>query len=186
MSLPRLYILVGLPGAGKSSWACEFIKLGVQDGHLSAIINKDSLTSMLNGGTYKFIPEHRAAINRMDQTGVETLLYDGVNTIVDNCNIQRSRRDEYKSIGVRYLGANITYVFFDCFDINTLVKRRMENARSLSQEEWTKVIMSMSRSFEPLTVEETGACPIIHIIPAGVENTWERTRKPSSSEVSAA
>ena len=186
MSLPRLYILVGLPGAGKSSWACEFIKLGMQGGHLSAIINKDSLTSMLNGGTYKFIPEYRAAIKRMDQIGVETLLYDGINVIVDNCNITREKRDEYKSIGVRYLGANITYVFFDCFDINILVRRRMENARNLSQEEWTKVIMSMNQSFEPLTVEETGACPIIHIIPTGVENTWSETRKPSSSEVPAA
>ncbi len=48
--MPKLYLLVGLVGSGKSKWAEQIVKTT----HQTVIINRDKIRDMIHGGDYRY------------------------------------------------------------------------------------------------------------------------------------
>ncbi len=84
----NILILVGISGAGKSTWAHEFLKAN-QD---YICINRDGLRLALTKETHKFheradAPALEVIINRLTDCIIDQARQNGYNILVDNTNL---------------------------------------------------------------------------------------------------
>jgi predicted kinase len=138
----KLYILVGLPGSGKSTWT----KKQVNKEPKTVVVNKDAIRIMLNSGKYVFDQEKEDLVKNIASKIAEFSL-DKVkcNVIIDECNITRAKREKYVRIG-REFGAEIIFVHFPENESN--LQYRMKDPKGISLEKWNEVIEKMKLSFE--------------------------------------
>lgn len=99
----KLLILQGIPGAGKTTWAREFIK---NKGTEWVIVNRDSIRESL--GDY-WVPKRESLVTSIENYTIEISLNKGYNVIVDATNLNPSKLED---IGV-YCNAEIEYKKFD-------------------------------------------------------------------------
>ncbi len=79
---PTLTITQGLPGSGKTTWACEQVKAS---GGKIKRINKDELRAMVDGGRWGFSNERQ--IIKVRNILIEHWLNNGFSVIVDDTNL---------------------------------------------------------------------------------------------------
>lgn len=92
-SMQKIFLPVGIPGSGKSTWAKAEV---AKDPDNWCRINNDDIRAMLNGSVWsaeyeKFITETRTFL-------IREALKRGKNVIVDNLNINRRRFDDVVKI----------------------------------------------------------------------------------------
>ncbi len=92
-SMQKIFLTVGIPGSGKSTWAKAEI---AKDPNSWARINNDDIRAMLNGSVWsadyeKFITETRSFLTR-------EALKRGKNVIIDNLNLNRRHFDDVVKI----------------------------------------------------------------------------------------
>lgn len=83
--MPKLIVLQGLPGSGKTTWARDYVK-GRKD---YVIVNRDSLRNMR--GDY-WITEQENLITEIEDMCIELSLRKGYNVIVDATNFRGLNR----------------------------------------------------------------------------------------------
>lgn len=106
--MSTLYITRGLPAAGKTTWAKEWVAAG--DGR--ARINRDDLRAMLyNRARLTFSEEERVTSVQRDAT--RALLASGVDVVCDDMNL----RPKYAREWVRFARANGHDVAFQEFPV---------------------------------------------------------------------
>lgn len=81
--MPRLVMLKGLPGSGKSTWAFETLKTYPKNSWKR--VNKDDLRNMIDAGRYSKGAEE--FIKSIQDSMVRDLLKRGHNVIVDNTHL---------------------------------------------------------------------------------------------------
>ena len=152
---PTLYLLCGLPGSGKTTWAKELEAAGK-----GILLNAD-------GWVCRLYPDDAEAAARDDRKQLveqvqwelaERLLLGGISVILDWGLWMRSERDDYRQRAVD-LGANVQTVFVDA-PLATLHVRIAERNRNLPAgtfrisaeelDEWAAI-------FEPPSHEELRA-----------------------------
>lgn len=134
MSSKKLYVTVGLPRAGKSTWAKK-------QNH--PIVNRDSIRLALHGKA--FISETEDLVRVIAQYMVKSLFLAGHDTvIVDETSITHSIRK-------RYLSPNwdTTYVLFPA-EPETCIERAIESGR----EDLIPIIESMAKKIESQVIGE--------------------------------
>lgn len=141
-----LYITVGLPASGKSTWAK---KLVVDNPNTYKRVNKDDLRAMLDlshwsNGNEQFVLDTRDFI-------VREALKQGKSVIVDDTNLSLKHQERLENI-VSHVNRGITIkiVFFDV-SVDECIKR--DSQRSGSAKVGAKVIGIMRRSFEQRKAE---------------------------------
>ena len=93
--MSRLIILQGVPAAGKSTWAREFIK-GKKDW---VIVNRDSIRD--GRGDY-WIPEQEEYISDLEEYHVTRALERGLNVIIDATNLNPKTKAKWKQIAKQF------------------------------------------------------------------------------------
>lgn len=151
--MQTVYITIGLPGAGKSSWA----KCRVEEDEKTVIVNRDAVRSMLSG-TYRFDTSKEDVVTQLVESSVRTLLRAGYDLILDETALTRFYRDEKVSMIRRIasesdLKVKIVLVHFKETQLN--VEHRMNDPRGLSRDEWIRVIKDLSSGYEPPQDSET-------------------------------
>ena len=91
----RLIILQGVPAAGKSTWAREFIK-GKKDW---VIVNRDSIRD--GRGDY-WIPEQEEYISDLEEYHVTRALERGLNVIIDATNLNPKTKAKWKQVAKQF------------------------------------------------------------------------------------
>lgn len=91
----RLIILQGVPAAGKSTWAREFIK-GKKDW---VIVNRDSIRD--GRGDY-WIPEQEEYISDLEEYHVTRALERGLNVIIDATNLNPKTIAKWKQVAKQF------------------------------------------------------------------------------------
>lgn len=141
-----LYITVGLPASGKSTWAK---KLVADNPNTYKRVNKDDLRAMLDvshwsNGNEQFVLDTRDFI-------VREALKQGKSVIVDDTNLSLKHQERLENI-VSHVNRGITIkiVFFDV-SVDECIKR--DSQRSESAKVGAKVIGIMQRSFEQRKAE---------------------------------
>lgn len=143
-----MYIMIGVIGSGKSTWATAMAE---RDTNIS-IVSRDSIREMLNG-TYHFIPDLERLVEYINRDAMFRVLMSGRSLIVDECNVTKKNRAELVNWArQRFYGIKIVGVY--CPSRNGNVDRRMESPRGYSRDLWQSVFDRMISQFEPPTVDE--------------------------------
>lgn len=146
--MPTLYILCGLPGSGKSTWARQQRITNPN----TVIVNKDGIRTMLCG-SYYYGPDLEPLVKIVAISAVLNAL-PTFDVIVDETNITKEKRRHWLNL----LGEDIAdpdsrkIVWFKETERN--LEYRMRDPRGISQGKWASVIEGMKTSFEPPTPDE--------------------------------
>jgi predicted kinase len=139
---PRLVILVGNIGSGKTTLAKAYAKKGY------AIVSRDDMRSMLNGGRYGFKLQFEPAVHAGSRAVLQGLLGRGLNVVLDETNVsvivRRPTIKMAKAYGYKVIGHATTYYSREiCLD------RRMESGRdSYSRKKWGEIWDRFDRAYE--------------------------------------
>ena len=136
----EVYILCGLPGSGKSTWAMK--QKGI-------IINRDSLRTMIHG-KYKYDADLEPLIKDMAKELLCVALNAGHNVIIDETNLTKAKRKFWTNI---INNSAATYCVWFTETYNNL-ENRMTDSRGISREKWSEVIEVMKKSFEKPDIYE--------------------------------
>jgi len=154
--MQTLYILCGLIGSGKSTWAKEKAKE-----KNTIIINKDSIRSMLKG-EYFYDTNYESLVRNIAKLTFIESLYNGFNIIIDETNLTKSKRSYWIDVGLNKILYNKIHKNLKKFKIKVIyfsenknnVKNRMNNPRNISETEWKKINNGMKKIFEKPTLNE--------------------------------
>jgi len=157
-----LYITVGLPASGKSTWAK---KLVADNPNTYKRVNKDDLRAMLDvghwsNGNEQFVLETRDFI-------VREALKDGKSVIVDDTNLSSKHQSRLESI-VSHVNRGITIkiVLFNT-SVEECIAR--DSQRSGSAKVGAKVINMMATSFERRKAELNSSSFEVIVIDNGTQ-----------------
>jgi predicted kinase len=140
-----IYIAVGLPGSGKSTYAKNFIKDKdieyLSSDELRAVYGKDetdqSVTSIVFGHIKRKVDE---------------FLKDGKNVLVDATSVNRKERSDYIKTAKKY-GAKVVAIVFK-MDRQGLIDRNKKRGEQGGREVPTFVIDKMLAKFEEPSYDE--------------------------------
>lgn len=126
--MPTLTITVGLPGAGKTTYARAWV---AEDPMTRSRINRDDLGLQLHGRRFYGQPELSAATEEtitLVQLGqLRTLLLMGRDVICDDTNLNPANRDRLAGVA-RDHGADVNVVDMLNVPLGTVLSRNAERA----------------------------------------------------------
>ncbi len=178
------YILVGLPGSGKSTWARKKCAELREAGEMCVIVNRDALRQMMHG-EYAYNPDYEPMVSSVARSAVRHALVCG-SVIVDETHITEEkrwrRRIELEVAGGVDDDLAIKFVWFREWD-NALANR-MKDARGLAAQEWDRVIEGMKKSFELLSESETRKISVIEVPPLDPPPAEQNMQSAESADMS--
>ena len=146
------YVLCGLPGSGKSTWAKNMVMK--DSSNKTVIVNKDMIREMLLG-KYDYMRELENLVQMIAHVSAWEALDRGYDVIIDECHITKEKRKTALAQFVSRKDISISVVYFTENKKN--LEYRMLSPRGMSATQWSDVIDSMRSNFEPPTEEELGS-----------------------------
>ena len=85
----QIYVLMGLPGAGKTTWA----KKKIIDNNNTLVIGRDGIRYMLSAGySYNSSQKHQDFVYKASYYLIENGLLEGFNIIIDQLSLSKGQR----------------------------------------------------------------------------------------------
>jgi len=155
-----VYMTVGLPGSGKSTWSKAFSNKNSN----TVVVNRDAFRHMFKGEyVYDITLEHLVK-GAAKQTFIECL-NENYDIVIDETNFLKRVRKEWidavKEYEKDHTRVNLVAVVFT--EMRNNLSNRMNNDRGISKEQWDTVIQGMKDKFEPVQQWEEGFDKVIHI-----------------------
>lgn len=150
--MQQVYILCGLPGSGKSTWAKK--KVEEDELNRTIIVNKDAIQQMLLG-KYEYVPEIRSLVRILSHISIWEALDRGYDVIIDDCHIKKEMRKILLAQFRFRDDIDISLIYFSENERN--LEYRMLSPKGVSKEIWSEVIENMKKDFEPPTQDELGS-----------------------------
>lgn len=152
MNKQKVYVLIGLPGSGKSIWTEKKIELN--DSNNIGVVSRDAIRLMINGN-YKYIPEQQQLITKIMSKSAEEILEEGWDLIIDQTNISKKIRKEVTDFLRNFKSdLEIWFIQFNRFEIESLVQRRMlGDSRGENEQYHRDVINKMIAKYEPVCTD---------------------------------
>jgi predicted ABC-type ATPase len=152
--MSRAYIFSGLPGSGKSLISLKMVE---KNSHL-VIIGADEIGQMLKGTYPNFSSSsHYHVIRLMVVKIVQDIVRRAIDAdydfILDETLLKSEHREQWIKLIHSYScqtgkSYKIILVIFPVLDIETSLKRRMENPKGITKERWKTIITNMSKTIE--------------------------------------
>jgi len=144
--MQTVYLLCGLIGSGKSTWA----KKKAGDDSNVLIINRDAIRNMIKGD-YVFDPTYEPFVKASCYDLVTTALDYGFDVIIDETNITKEGRAEWFDlidIAVQDRHVDVSYSIIHFTEKVNNVANRMSSPKGCTQENWQVVYEKMLDSLE--------------------------------------
>ena len=152
--MQTIYILIGLPGSGKSTWAIKKVK----NNDNIIIVSRDAIRTMFNG-IYIYDSCKEAIVKETVRSVFSNLVsYGQYDIIIDETNLSEACRkywtDSAANSENNFISGSIfvTYVYFE--EKNNNLERRMKDPKDQSKEVWNDVIENMKKIFEEISYYE--------------------------------
>ncbi len=149
LARPRICLLVGLPGSGKSTWLERLGVTALSSDATRALLIDDPTNQTIHGrvfGTLRYLLRHRLELRRPV-------------TYVDATNLTRKERRPYIKTADLY-DADVEAVFFDT-PVEVCMQRNAARHRIVPED----AIREMARKLRPPAFDE-GFCRITVVQPA--------------------
>lgn len=147
--MKNIYILCGLIGSGKSTWAKNFVK-NRKD---TVIVNKDSIREMLKG-QYNYTPNLEPLVKEIAEYSYIKALDSGFNVVIDETNITKEKRKYWVKLPEQSEIYDTKFIIVYFSEKENNIENRMKSPKGISEKEWQKVYESMLNSFEKPTEDE--------------------------------
>lgn len=145
LRLPRIEVLVGMIGSGKSTYARERADAG------AIVVSHDALTSMLHA-RYRYEAELRRAYRRMEESIALVASSADRDVVVDRTHLTRESRRRWVEFGYS-IGTPVVAVAFPVMHPRVHAERRFnDDPRGRTLAEWSKVALhhGLQATAEPL------------------------------------
>lgn len=155
----KVYLTIGLPGSGKSTWA----KQKVQSEKDTIIVNRDIFRTMIKD-KYTFDKRFEPFIKDVSNMSIVYAFENDLSVIVDETHIKKSRRMEivntinelccgnFGLVESKFGKPEIVYVWFT--ETKKNLANRMKEPRGYSSDKWNAIIRGMKKTFEAPEPEE--------------------------------
>jgi len=158
--MQKIYILTGLIGSGKSTWA----KRKVQENDNVIIINRDSIRTMIKD-KYVYHIRYEKCIKVMAEQMVSVAIAYGFDVIIDETNLTKEKRAFWIEASDYFINVQLVLVY--CTESENNLEYRMREPRNQSEEVWASVLEGMKKSFEEPELSELPNGSIIELIKIG-------------------
>jgi predicted kinase len=139
----KVYIMIGLIGSGKSSWA----KMTAGADFNTIRVSLDDIRDMIKD-RYIFDYQLEPLVREMGRAMALAALEDGKNVIIDDCNLIREHRLELcRLIKLKFSDVEFRYVHVQC-QPEVALERRLANLRGQSKFTWEQVMEKMVAAFD--------------------------------------
>jgi len=139
---PKLKILIGNIGSGKSTYLKKYQKKGY------IIISRDSLRYGIGAGNYIYNENYEPIIFKTEEYLFENFCSEQVNLVIDEINMSKKMRERYISIGKAY-NYEIIAVNFPILKRDIAVERRLfKNHGDTSKTIWRQVWSRFNHLYE--------------------------------------
>lgn len=157
MKKPRMVILIGNIGSGKSTISRQFSKKNF------IILSRDSLRYMIGAGDYKFdAKKTEPIIRKMNLACLREIAADKLNVLIDETSMSVRTREALISIGKSF-GYYIVAVVMPNITMKNSVDRRMKSPHGkFGRKTWESVWKMFDSMYEPPT-ELEGFDKIIYL-----------------------
>lgn len=155
----KVYIMIGMIGSGKSSWA----KMTAGTDFNTIRVCADDIRSMIKD-RYTFDSQLEPLVHKMETAMIVQLLLEGKDIVIDDCHLTAKHRQELCAVILGVVpDAEIFYVWMKC-DNDAALERRLTDLRGTTKFEWMQVMKRMASVFEIPVYSECEAGVIKDII----------------------
>lgn len=162
MKNPKIILLVGNIGTGKTTLAKKYAKQGY------IVVARDSLRYMIGAGKYIFNLDLESAIWQTELDMVENFMALKQNLIIDEVGINESMRYKYIELAIKYF-YTITSIELPRLSKKVAVDRRMKNPHQQHDRKlWEGIWEKFDKLYEEPTTKE-GIHKIIRLKTKGVK-----------------
>jgi len=148
----QIYILIGLPGSGKSTWSKNTLTQSDND---TVIVSSDCIREMLHG-KYLYDKKFEPLVVQSTFDTIKLAINSKYNVIIDEAllSLDVTRRMMLVNLIKSYDDTvKIRFVSFKP-DMVTSVERRMKEHRGISKERWQKIYEDLFTSYESVQESE--------------------------------
>ena len=155
MKKRKVFLLIGLPGAGKTTWTKKYVKENPD----TLVVSRDDIRLHLHSGTYIFETELEPVIKSMSDNMISDILFStDKNLIIDETNGRILNRkhlidliketEQFNTVKkCKIIGVVFT-------ETKNNLRNRMKNNRGYTKQKWKDVIDGMKNSWEAVKKKE--------------------------------
>ena len=139
----KTILTIGLPGSGKSTWACKYIQ---QSTTKTIKISRDDIRSMISGSyqNYKFNRFNESLVIDLTKSAIKIIVDEGYDIILDETNLKRKGRTNWVEY-IKSINPNMEFYYKE-FNIDTeeCKKRRFLHNKGCDAN-WSDIINIMNK-----------------------------------------
>ena len=146
----QVFILIGLPGSGKSTWSRNVLEQSED----TVIVSSDCFREMLHG-KYRYSPQYEPLVMQLTFDAIKLALASKNNIIVDESllTLDVTRRMLLVNLIKSYDSSiKIKFVSFKPDTVGN-IERRMKEHRGLTKERWQRIFEDLLISYQ--TVQDS-------------------------------